>query len=123
MGRNKDQKAEKFIPLKPTVFAILMVLSKGDLHGYGIKKDVEGGSNGQVMLEPGTLYRVIGKLLDDGLIGETDGPSDSSSGDERRRYYTLLPFGQQVLICETERLATLIDSARNRKLISPRTSS
>jgi DNA-binding PadR family transcriptional regulator len=110
---------EKFIPLKPNVFSILMVLSEGDLHGYGIKKEVESRSNNQVRLEPGTLYRVIGKLLDDGLIGETNHNPDVSSDDERRRYYTLLPFGRQVLVAETERLASLIDSARSRNLINP----
>jgi DNA-binding PadR family transcriptional regulator len=119
MTQTSKLHTEKFIPLKPNVFSILLVLSEGDAHGYGIKKEVEADSNNQVRLEPGTLYRVIGKLLDDGLIGETNHNPDASSEDERRRYYTLLPFGRQVLVAETERLASLIDSARSRNLISP----
>jgi len=119
MTETTKTKPEKFIPVKPSVFSILMVLSEGDSHGYGIKKEVEARSNKQVRLEPGTLYRVIGKLLDDGLIGETNHNPDETNDDERRRYYTLLPLGRQVLVAETERLASMIDSARSRNLISP----
>jgi DNA-binding PadR family transcriptional regulator len=122
MAQTHDSNPAAFIPLKPSVFSILMVLSEGDSHGYGIKKEVESRSNNQVRLEPGTLYRVIGKLLDDGLIGEAGG-DPVENDDERRKYYTLLPLGRRVLVAETERLALLIDSARSRKLIDPRRAS
>jgi DNA-binding PadR family transcriptional regulator len=122
MAQTHDSNPAAFIPLKPSVFSILMVLSEGDSHGYGIKKEVESRSNNQVRLEPGTLYRVIGKLLDDGLIGEAGGDPVENE-DERRKYYTLLPLGRRVLVAETERLALLIDSARSRKLIDPRRAS
>jgi DNA-binding PadR family transcriptional regulator len=110
------------LPLKPTVFTILLSLSEGDAHGYGIKKEVEERSEGRVLLEPGTLYRVIGKLLDDGLIAETDERPDPGLDDERRRYYRLTPLGRRVLVAEAERLAVLIDGARQARLIKPRMS-
>ena len=119
MAQTHNSNPATFIPLKPSVFSILMVLSESDSHGYGIKKEVESRSNNQVRLEPGTLYRVIGKLLDDGLIGEAGG-DPVENDDERRKYYTLLPLGRRVLVAETERLALLIDSARSRNLIDPR---
>lgn len=106
-----------FLPLKPTVFTILMVLADGPAHGYGIKKDVECRSDGRIRLEPGTLYRLMGKLLDDGLIEEAPSPARTVDDDERRRYYKLRPLGRKVLIAETERLAAMIDAARAKHLI------
>ena len=114
-----DVRAELLLPLKPTVFSMLMVLSETDAHGYGIKKAVERRSEGKIILEPGTLYRVIGKLLADGLIAETDHRPDPDLDDERRRYYRLLPLGRRALVAEAQRLAVLIDSARANRLIEP----
>ena len=106
-----------YLPLKPTVFTILMVLADGMAHGYGIKKDVEQRSDGRIRLEPGTLYRLIGKLLDDGFIEEAPGSNRATEDDERRRYYRLRPLGRKVLVAETERLAAMIDAARAKRLI------
>lgn len=114
--RNRPD-AMEFLPLKPTVFTILMVLADGPAHGYGIKKDVEHRSERRIRLEPGTLYRLMGKLLDDGLIEEVPSPGRAADEDERRRYYKLQPLGRKVLIAETERLAALIDAARAKRLI------
>ena len=115
-GQRRQRNPEEFVPLKPSVFTILMVLSDADAHGYGIKKDVERRSEGRIRLEPGTLYRVIGKLLDDGMIDEVHRKLQSDE-DERRRYYRLTQLGRQVLVAEAERLAVLIDSARAKRLI------
>jgi DNA-binding PadR family transcriptional regulator len=109
-----------FLPLKPAVFQILLVLSEGDAHGYGIKKDVERRSDGTVRLEPGTLYRLIAKLEADGLIQESDERPDPDSDDERRRYYQLTALGRAVTAAEAERLAVLVDRARDQRLIKDR---
>ena len=42
--------------LTPAVFHILLALSSGELHGYGIIKQVEGDSQGKVNMGAGTLY-------------------------------------------------------------------
>jgi DNA-binding PadR family transcriptional regulator len=114
--QRNQREPNEFVPLTPSVFTILMVLSDADAHGYGIKKDVEQRSEGRIRLEPGTLYRVIGKLLDDGLIDEARRKLQPNE-DERRRYYRLTQLGRQVLVAEAERLAVLIDSARAKRLI------
>ena len=116
---NMAERVDAVLPLKPTVFSILMVLVEGDAHGYGIKKAVEHRSDGKIRLEPGTLYRIIDKLLSDSLIEESDQRPDPDLDDERRRYYRLLPFSHRVLTAEAERLAVLVDSARASHLIAP----
>ena len=96
--------------LKPSDFHVLLALADGPLHGYGIMKEVERESGGEVRLEIGSLYRLLGRLLDDGLLEEAD-------GDERRRYYRISRLGRRVLRAEAERLAGLVDLVRARKLL------
>jgi DNA-binding PadR family transcriptional regulator len=96
--------------LKPADFHILLVLADGPRHGYGIMKEVERESGGDVRLEIGSLYRLLGRLLDYGLL-------EDASGDERRRYYRLSRLGRRVLRAEAERLAGLVELVRLRKLL------
>ncbi len=77
---------------------ILRALADGEeRHGYAIMCAVEEHTNGRVVLGPGTLYRAIGRLLDDGLIVQTDRRPDPAVEDERRRYYRITPRGLALL--------------------------
>jgi DNA-binding PadR family transcriptional regulator len=77
---------------------ILRALADGEeRHGYAILEAVEEHTNGKVILAPGTLYRAIGHLLDDGLIVQTDRRPDPAREDARRRYYRITPRGQALL--------------------------
>ena len=96
--------------LKPADFHILMALSQGPRHGYALMKEVERESQGGVRLEIGSLYRLLARLLDGGLIEEAD-------EDERRRYYRLSRLGLRVLKAEAARLAGLVELSRARKLL------
>ena len=49
-------------PLTPAVFHILLALSSGERHGYGIMKQVEADSQGKVSMGPGTLYGSLKRL-------------------------------------------------------------
>src|ERR1700691_5690278 len=69
-------------PLKSADFHILLALADGPRHGYGIMKEVELESSGDVRLEIGSLYRLLSRLADAGLIEDAD-------GDERRRFYRI----------------------------------
>jgi DNA-binding PadR family transcriptional regulator len=104
-----------WLPLKPADFHILLALSSGPLHGYGIMKEVERESGGEVRLEIGSLYRLLGRLLNDGLL-------EIGASDGRRRYYALTRFGRKVLMAEARRLEGLVDIMRAHKLL-PRTDS
>ena len=102
---------DRFLPLTPVVFEIALALAAGERHGYEIMQEVERRSDGQVVLHPGTLYRALGRLLDQGLIEELDErPGDND--DERRRYYRLTALGQAVAQAEVERLASQVSAAR-----------
>ncbi len=102
---------EALLPLQPAAFHILLALSAGDCHGYGIITDVEARTGGALRLSPGTLYRTIQRLLEDGLIQEPRKPSGPTD-DPRRRYYRITPFGSAVVRAETRRLTELVRLAR-----------
>jgi DNA-binding PadR family transcriptional regulator len=97
-------------PLKPADFHILLSLLNGPRHGYEIMKHVERESAGAVCLEVGTLYRILARLLDDGLLQEAE-------TDGRRRNYSLTRLGRQVFKAEAARLAVVVDRLRARKLL------
>jgi len=97
-------------PLKPADFHILLALLERERHGYEIMKEVERESRNTVRLEVGTLYRILARLLDDGLLQE-------AGDDGRRRKYRLTPMGRRVVKAEAERLAGVVDRLRARKLL------
>lgn len=97
-------------PLKPADLHILLVLLDGPRHGYEIRKDVESETGGRVRLEIGSLYRILGRMLDAGLIEEAD-------FDGRRRNYRLTTAGRRALKSEAERLVGVVAQLRARKLL------
>jgi Predicted transcriptional regulators len=112
---------EKLLPLTSSVFHILLALSDGDLHGYAIMQEVAEHTGGQIRLGPGTLYGAIKRLLANGVIVEADQRPDPELDDERRRYYRLTDFGQQVLKAEVQRISKLVSVARQKRLLPKKT--
>ena len=100
------------VPLKPTHYLILLALAAGDLHGYGLKKEILRRTDGAVELGAGSLYRSISQLVDRGLIEESDGRPARGSDDERRRYFRMTRSGRRAAAAETDRLALLVAGAR-----------
>lgn len=110
--------ARDFLPLTPAVFHILLALSEGDKHGYAVIVDVRERTAGEVKLGTGTLYTAIKRLLERGLIRDTDVPAgEAEDGEERRRYYTLTDLGHAVVQLEAQRLERLVGIARERALL------
>ena len=72
-------------PLSPAVFHVLLALAQGDKHGYAIMQDVAATTEGRIRMGPGTLYGTIKRMLQAGLILETDERPDPELDDERRR--------------------------------------
>lgn len=91
---------------------ILASLADGDRHGYALKKDVAARSGGDVRLGSTTLYRLLGQLLDDGLIEESPLRPAAHLDDERRRYYRITPAGRRALAAEVRRLERLVHAVR-----------
>lgn len=109
---------EDFLPLTPAMFHVLLAIADKERHGYEIMQEVQERTAGNVRLGPGTLYGSIKRMLADGLIQETDERPDPEFDDERRRYYRLTEFGYRVAKAESERLASLLKTARAKKLLS-----
>ncbi len=106
-------------PLSARDWHVLMALSETDLHGYGIMKAVDRDSGGKVSAEIGSLYRVLDRLLDEGLVAEADAPRDAPD-DTRgrpRRYYRLTRAGREALRQEALRLRETLELARSRQLL------
>ena len=103
--------------LTPAVFHILLALSNGELHGYAIMKKVGEDSQGQVKMGAGTLYGSIKRMLDAGLVEESDKRIDPEMNDERRIYYRITGVGKKVLADELERLRRIVSLAQELKLL------
>jgi DNA-binding PadR family transcriptional regulator len=108
---------ERLLPLSPAAFHILVALAGEDRHGYAIIREVAERTDGDVRLGPGTLYRTIQRLLEQGLIVETHDRPAPELDDERRRYYHITAFGLAVARAESARLARLVRVARAQGLV------
>jgi DNA-binding PadR family transcriptional regulator len=108
------------LPLKPIDLQLLLALSVEELHGYGLVQEIERSTDGLVSLDPGNLYRVIKRLINDELIAESERRRAVDAGDERRRYYRLTALGARVLSAELQRLRALTSSAAARAAMRAR---
>ena len=104
------------VPLTPAVLHILLALSTRERHGYGIMKEVESDSQGKVKMGPGTLYGSLGRMIEAGLIRESDKRVDVELDDERRVYYEITGVGQSALAAELERYRDVVAVARRKQL-------
>jgi DNA-binding PadR family transcriptional regulator len=104
--------------LRPVEFHILLALAGDDLHGYAILQEVARLTEGDLEMEPGTLYRALHRMLRDGWVVESSRRPAADLDDERRRYYRLTPLGRRVASAEANRIARLLSVARTHKLLS-----
>src|SRR5512133_29225 len=116
--RDSQQDPEQLLPLTPAVFNILLALADGEKHGYGIMLEVEANTKGQLLMGPGTLYGSVKRMLQAGLIEESDDRADPEFDDQRRRYYRLTGLGRRTLRMEAERLAAQVRVARAKNVLA-----
>jgi len=112
LRRNQDP--APLLPLAPSAFQILLILAEGERHGYRITKEVATTSAGALRLGSGTLYRQLRQLCTDGWITEIERDDEDAMG---RRYYRITPWGRRVAQAEAQRLESLVDLARSRRLL------
>jgi DNA-binding PadR family transcriptional regulator len=98
---------DRWLPLRPVDFHILLVLTDAPVHGYAMVKEIEARSGGRIRLEPGNLYRYLRRLVDGGLVAPDVRRLARDSDDERRRYYRVTPLGKRVLGAEGARMRAL----------------
>jgi DNA-binding PadR family transcriptional regulator len=127
--RRKGGDPEQLLPLTPVMLNILLALADEERHGYGIGVEVRERTGGKMRLGPGTLYGSLKRMVDGGLVEEVDEPErppdDQPEGAlrrydaERRRYYRLTGFGEQVLAAELGRLERVVRTAQQKGLFPP----
>jgi len=103
--------AADLTPLSPALFHILLSLGDRERHGYALKREIALRTGGKLKLGPGVLYGSINKLLELGLIEESDERPDPHLDDERRRYYRITNYGRAVARAEATRMRELANMA------------
>jgi len=98
-------------------FHILIALARGERHGYGIIQEVERATGGKLRMGAGTLYRALQRMLEQGLIVETEERPAPEEDDERRRYYRITDEGREAARAETRRLADMVRLAESRGIV------
>ena len=105
MAKMKQSLIEGLLPLPTAVFHMLLALSEGERHGYALKREILRRTGGKLNLGSGALYGSINRMLEQGLIEESD---------ERRRYYRITPLGRRVAQAEAVRMRQLVRLAEDR---------
>lgn len=111
MGMDRERPIERFLPLRPVEFDVLLSLAAGERHGYGIIQDAEARGEG-TLPDVGTLYRALRRMQDQGLIRSAERREAPDAGEERRNYYAITPLGLRVGRAEAERMLALTRAAR-----------
>jgi DNA-binding PadR family transcriptional regulator len=102
-----SNEVDRFLPLAPHSFQILLSLLERDLHGYSIIKDIDARTGGETVLGTSTVYAALKRMVQEGLLQETDGPAEDSSGGPKRRYFRITELGRDVARAEGFRIRRL----------------
>ena len=105
---------DALLPLPLPVFHLLLALREGERHGYALKREILHRTGGKMNLGSGALYGSINKMLEQGLIEESDERPDRHLDDERRRYYRMTPLGLRVAQAEALRMRDLAQFAQDK---------
>lgn len=103
--------------ITPVVLHVLLALSDGETHGYGIMREITERTGGELKVGPGSLYFTLNKLLDAGMIAESSDRPDPELDDARRKYYRLTESGLAVLESELVAMSEIVDLARAKRLL------
>ena len=83
--------------LSEPMFYVLMALRRAPLYGAEIVQWIDRRTDHRVVLGPGTLYTILPKLAEAGMIRETE-------AEGRRRRYELTDRGRALYDGECDRL-------------------
>lgn len=104
------------LPLRPVILAVLAALRGGPAHGHGIMEVVNGDLGDGAIVGPGTLYRTLKEMRDQGLAEHSPAPEHEPDPDGRRQYYRLTDLGRSALEAEARRLTILLRAAELDRL-------
>ena len=94
--------------LSPLTFHILLSLLQGERHGYSLKREILARTEGKLNPGPSLLYGNINRLLEQGLIEESEDRPDPHLDDQRRRYYRITKQGHAAARTEALRMQQLV---------------
>lgn len=97
-------------PLTEPMFYVLMAFLHGEMCGIDVAAFVEKKTRGRVKLGPGTLYTLLNKFQDEGLIEEID-------VEGRKRTYRLTAKGREAYEEELERLRACLRDAEEEEVL------
>ncbi|WP_405374198.1 MULTISPECIES: PadR family transcriptional regulator [unclassified Microbacterium] len=100
---------------EPTVM-VLASLADGAKHGYALIEETERISEGRVRLKVGTLYAVLDRLEQEGLVHIV---REETVNGRLRRYFDLTDAGESRLAAEVERLEVTAREAKRRLALRP----
>lgn len=90
-----------FDGLTESMFYILMAFLKKEMCGIDVTSFVESKTGGRVKLGPGTLYTILSRYEEEGLIEET-------AVEGRKRTYRITSKGIDLYHAELERLKACV---------------
>lgn len=106
-----------FLPLTPLAFHVLLAVAESPLHGYAVIQEVSARTEGLIQLRSGTLYTLLQRLVQLGLIHEPHERPPEADDDSRRRYYGLTDLGRSVLKGDLRRLDAAVSEGRRKRVL------
>ena len=98
-------------------FHILLALADRAAHGQGITEEVLRHSEGRVQLWRGMLYTALRRMADAGLVADAPVPSGFRAGGGKPKFYRITPLGRRTCATEASRLARIVGTARDRRVL------
>lgn len=97
---------EQFQTLTEPMYYILLALTE-ECCGVDIMEKVKEISGGRVLVGPGTLYAMLAKFEENGVIRMT-------ASEGRKKSYLITDQGREMLKKEYERLLVMVRDGENR---------
>ncbi|MES2306861.1 MAG: PadR family transcriptional regulator [Gemmatimonadota bacterium] len=95
-------------------FHVLLALAAEPLYGYALKDAISTESGGMLTPRAGSLYRVVARLMGDGLVKTAEPVDAEPHPGLERKYYALTQRGHRVLAAEAQRLKHAVATAERR---------
>ena len=96
---------EQFQTLTEPMYYILLALTE-ECCGVDVMEKVKRISHGRVVVGPGTLYAMLAKFEENGVIRLT-------ASEGRRKSYIITELGQDMLRKEFERLTVMVGDGKD----------
>lgn len=92
----EEKLRKKYCPMTETIFYTLLALLEPN-HGYGIMKFVKDLTHERVKMGTGTLYTMLGRLVEDQMISVVN-------EEDGKKTYRITEDGKELLLMEMVRL-------------------